>query len=86
MCARLTYNLFTKVRDAAQLCAVRQDQPIPGFIDGAAWDYVGSVQLEREVPPGFDAEAAERATRLVGFHLYSRPVLAARDDALLCAA
>lgn len=86
MCAHLAYNLFSNIADHAQVCAVRQDQPIPTFLDGKNWAFLQFTQLERGIPAGFDLDEADEATRRCGFHSYRRPLVVDADQATLLAA
>ena len=72
MCARQVYYIFSKADDAARFCAVRQDQPIPAFLDGVAWTFVRSLNVPTDKLSGFDLDAAEDATRQARAYLYER--------------
>ena len=51
------YNLFRHKLMPDLFCAVPQDWPVPGFIEGSAWAFAGTVG-ERTPAPGLDLEAA----------------------------
>ena len=72
MCARQVYYVFSKAADEAQFCAVRQDQPIPRFLDGVTWLFVRTLEMPAERPVGFDLDEAEAATRRAGVYFYER--------------
>ncbi|GEP03867.1 hypothetical protein [Methylobacterium oxalidis] len=64
----LSYSLFAKEPDCGLCCAVRQDQPLPGFVEG--WSYAGTIADMREAPPDFRPRAAQAATSLTGYYLF----------------
>ncbi|WP_407528161.1 hypothetical protein [Methylobacterium oryzisoli] len=71
-----TYNVFRHRDKPALYCAVRQDRPVPGFLEGERWDYSHTLQDMAAVPVEFRPEAAEEATRHLGFyvfHAFSQP-------------
>jgi len=49
---------------------VRQDRPIPAFVQGETWDYGGTVRVGEATPPGFRSEAATSATKQIGYYLF----------------
>ncbi|WP_336490389.1 hypothetical protein [Methylobacterium nigriterrae] len=63
------YNVFRRKRKPALRCAVRQDRPVPTFVNGETWDF-GGVATTTEPPPGFQPEAASEAMRLTGYYLF----------------
>ena len=63
------YNVFHRKRQPALRCAVRQDRPVPSFVQGETWDFGGIVWSE-EPPEGFQPEAAHHAMRLTGYYLF----------------
>ena len=40
---RPAYNLFRRTRGRHLVCAVPEDYPVPGFIDGQGWAFAGKV-------------------------------------------
>ena len=66
------FNVFMRKRDPALRCAVRQDRPVPSFIQDETWDFGGTATLECPML-GLDPEQASEATRLMGYHLFSTP-------------
>ncbi|MDR7039642.1 MULTISPECIES: hypothetical protein [Methylobacterium] len=64
----LSYSLFAKEPDGGLCCAVRQDQPVPDFVEG--WSYAGTIADAREAPPDFRPRAAQAATSLTGYYLF----------------
>jgi len=72
MCARKVYYIFSKADDGAVFCAVRQDQPIPNFLDGRSWHFTKSIQVPLEKPLGFDLDEAEIAMRSSGVYFFRR--------------
>ena len=67
---RTAYNVFRHKRQQALQCAVRQDRPVPAFVNGEVWDFGGTVEATEAVPPGFRPEAAQEAMRLTGYYLF----------------
>ncbi|WP_336492274.1 hypothetical protein [Methylobacterium nigriterrae] len=63
------YNVFRRKRKPALHCAVRQDRPVPTFVNGETWDF-GGIATMTEPPPGFQPEAAHEAMRLTGYYLF----------------
>ncbi|WP_336487404.1 hypothetical protein [Methylobacterium nigriterrae] len=64
----VSYSLFAKDSEAGLCCAVRQDQPIPRFVEG--WTFKGVIREARDAPPDFRPHAAHAATALTGFYLF----------------
>jgi hypothetical protein len=64
------YNLFRRRCSPDLLCAVAQAHPVPGFIDGSEWEFIGSAADERDAPQGFQAKEAHFGARLNGFYLF----------------
>ncbi|CAO4138165.1 hypothetical protein DHODJN_00505 [Methylorubrum extorquens] len=63
------YNVFCRKRQPALRCAVRQDRPVPSFVQDETWEFGGTVWSE-EPPTGFHPEAAHQAMRLTGYYLF----------------
>jgi hypothetical protein len=89
-----TYNLFCRADRDELICAVPEDRPVPSFITGPPWDFVGRVNGSVIGSLSFNHEAAEASVQWNGFylfqlinvsdlHLKARPVSAnvAADDA-----
>ncbi len=64
------YNLFRRKTSPDLCCAVPEDRPVPAFLDGASWDYAGTLRQSDQPPAGFDQAAAEVGVQLNGFHLF----------------
>ena len=67
-----TYNMFRRSDDQEIFCAVCEDRPVPGFIDGVSWLYHGTIGDDRAVPLGFLPHVARKASDLNGFYLFYR--------------
>ena len=63
------YNVFRRKQQPALRCAVRQDRPVPAFVNGETWVF-GGIATTKEPPPGFQPEAASEAMRLTGYYLF----------------
>ena len=72
MCAHKIYYIFSKVSDRTAFCAVRQDQPIPAFLDGLSWVFARTFQVPFNEPLGFDFEQAEASTHKKNTYFFSR--------------
>ena len=72
MCARKVFYIFSRVGCPNEFCAIRQDQPIPGFLDGVSWEFARTPEISREKLLGFHFEDAETATRKTGVYYYQR--------------
>ncbi|MDP4005344.1 hypothetical protein [Methylobacterium sp. NEAU K] len=72
MCARKVYYIFSNVDDPTAFCAVRQDQPIPSFLDGLRWQFARTIQVPLDKPLGFDLDDAESATRRGSIYFFHR--------------
>ena len=72
LAAYADFNVFRRKRTPALCCAVRQDQPIPSFIRGEAWEFRGTTTLEVPVP-GLHPELVSEAPRVIGYHLFKAP-------------
>jgi hypothetical protein len=64
----VSYSLFAQDGEDSLCCAVRQDQPVPGFV--AHWQFRGTVTDSLDAPPDFKPRAAQAATQLTGFYLF----------------
>ncbi|WP_456685261.1 hypothetical protein [Bradyrhizobium sp. P5_C11_2] len=72
MCARKIFYVFSRVDRTNEFCAVRQDQPIPGFLDGVSWELSRILNIPVEKLLGFDLDDAEAATRKSGVYHFRR--------------
>ena len=63
------FNVFKRKRNPTLSCAVRQDRPIPEFIEGETWAFSGTTTIEKP-SPGFQPELASEATRTTGYYLF----------------
>ena len=61
------YNLFHHKLMPDLFCAVPQDWPVPGFIEGSAWAFAGTVGERTPAPAGLDSETAAAGMRWSGF-------------------
>ena len=64
------YNLFRHKLMPDLFCAVPQDCPVPGFIEGSAWTFAGTVGERTPAPAGLDWETAAAGVRRSGFCLF----------------
>src|SRR5690242_3377193 len=64
------YNLFRHKRMPDLFCAVPQDWPVPGFIQGSAWAFAGTLSERTSAPAGLDGELAAASVRRSGFCLF----------------
>ena len=66
-----SYNLFRRKREPDLCCAVRQDKPVPAFVEGVEWEFGETVVDDgARTPAGFQPSAAQQATRLTGFYIF----------------
>ena len=63
------YNLFRHADRSELICAVPEVRPVPAFITGPPWSFVGRV---RDYPgsSGFDHQAAAVSAHYNGFYLF----------------
>lgn len=66
------YNLFRRKPTPDLYCAAPEDRPVPAFIDGATWEYVGTLRHNDAPPSGLERSAAVMGVQLNGFHLFHR--------------
>lgn len=66
------FNVFRRRQSPELRCAVRQDRPVPGFIDGAIWEFSGTVVGEKP-PAGFQSDEAHEAMQGVGYYPFRAP-------------
>jgi hypothetical protein len=52
------YNLFRHKLMPDLFCAVPQDWPVPGSIEGSTWAFAGTVSERTLAPAGLDWETA----------------------------
>src|SRR4051794_6884896 len=64
------YNLFRHKLMPDLFCAVPQDCPVPGFIEGSAWAFAGTLSERTLAPAGLDSETAAAGMRRSGFYLF----------------
>jgi len=64
------YNLFRHADRAELLCAVPEARPVPAFITGPPWSFVGCVRDWANGSSGFDHRAAEESVHFNGFYLF----------------
>jgi hypothetical protein len=72
MCARKVFYIFCRVGRTNEFCAVRQDQPIPSFLDGVRWGFSRTLNVPVEKLLGFDLDDADAATRKAGVYHFRR--------------
>lgn len=63
------YFLFMSRQDANLRCAIRQDQIVPGFLDGETWLYSGGVE-PGQAPLDLNLKAAQASAAIAGYHLF----------------
>lgn len=64
------YNLFRRKGDHDLFCAVPEDCVVPGFLNGAAWEFSGKVDGSGAAPVGFDPRTAATAVRFNGCYFF----------------
>ena len=64
------YNLFRHKLMPDLFCAVPQDCPVPGFIEGSTWAFAGTVSERTPAPAGLDWETAMASARRSGFIMF----------------
>jgi hypothetical protein len=67
---RDAYNVFLRKHKPGLCCAVREDMPVPGFLDAARWSYGYTARSKADVPAAFQSEAAHEASSRLGFYLF----------------
>jgi hypothetical protein len=65
-----TYNLFRGRERPELLCAAPEDAPVPAFITGPPWEFVGTVDDSSVSSMTFNHEAADVSVRFNGFYLF----------------
>ena len=63
------YNLFRRKLEEDLYCAVPEDRPVPGFV-GENWEFRGRVGEAEAAPSGFVPDAAQAATRAIGYYIF----------------
>ena len=64
------YNLFHHKLMPDLFCAVPQDWPVPGFIEGSTWAFAGTLSERTPAPAGLDWETAAASVRRSGFCMF----------------
>ena len=64
------YNLFRHKLMPDLFCAVPQDCPVPGFIEGSTWAFAGTLSERTPAPAGLDWETAAASVRRSGFCMF----------------
>jgi hypothetical protein len=64
------YNLFSHPDRLELICAVPEIMPVPSFIAGPPWSFVGCVNDCASLSSGFNHRAAEESVRYNGFYLF----------------
>jgi hypothetical protein len=65
-----TYNLFRRADRDELICAVPEDRPVPSFITGPLWDFLGFANESVIGSLSFNHEAAEASVQWNGFYLF----------------
>jgi len=73
------YNLFRHKLTPDLLCAVPQDCPVPGFIEGSAWALAGTSSETTLASAGLDWEAAAASVRRSGFVMFQSSLPESRE-------
>src|SRR4051794_33817304 len=69
------FNLFRHKLKPDLVCAVPEDYPVPGFIDGSTWAFAGKISEPTTIPLGFESKAAEAGVRFNGFYLFQASLI-----------
>ncbi|QRM35930.1 hypothetical protein [Microvirga sp. VF16] len=64
------YNLFRHADRTELICAVPEVRPVPAFITGPPWSFVGRVRDYASGSSGFDHQSAEVSVHYNGFYLF----------------
>ena len=64
------YNLFRHADRTELICAVPEVRPVPAFITGPPWSFVGRVGDHAHGSSGFDHQSAEVSVNYNGFYLF----------------
>ena len=64
------FNLFRLKLEPDLLCAVPEDHPVPGFVKGCTWAFVGKLSAASATPAGFNERAAAASVRFSGFYIF----------------
>ena len=66
------YNVFRRKTEINLCCAVRQDKPIPTFIETSGWEFRGVVYENGDapIPNGFKPAVAHKATATDGYYVF----------------
>jgi hypothetical protein len=75
------YNLFNRADRAELICAVPEHRPVPDFIRGQPWNFVGRVKDSAIGSLRSDHDAAATSVRYNGFYLFQ---LINASDLQLC--
>ena len=67
---RDAYNVFLRKHKPGLCCAVREDMPVPDFLNAANWSYGYTARCTADVPASFQSEAAREASHQLGFYLF----------------
>jgi hypothetical protein len=79
--AMTNYNLFRRADRPELICAVPENRPVPAFIRGPPWDFVGRVRDRAIGSLRCNHEAAAASVRYNGFYLFQ---LINASDLQLC--
>lgn len=63
------YNLFRR-KGHDVFCAVPEDRVVPGFLNGAAWEFSGKIDDSAAIPLGFDRRTVATAVRFNGCYFF----------------
>jgi hypothetical protein len=67
---RDAYNVFLRRHRPGLCCAVREDCPVPGFLDAEGWHFGYTVRSRADVPASFQSKPAHEANCRLGFYLF----------------
>lgn len=67
---RDAYNVFCRKHKPGLCCAVREDRPVPSFLDAESWAFGYTVRSKSDGPVSFQSKTAQEANSRLGFYLF----------------
>lgn len=68
--AKRAYNLFRRSDKTDLICVVSEDRPVPPFIRGPLWEFVGRFGNVEAGATSFNSKAADASIQYNGFYLF----------------
>jgi hypothetical protein len=66
------FNTFCRRDEPDIRCAVPEERPVPTFLEGPVWEFVGKIDCATLAAAGFGESVVAEAVRSQGYYIYQR--------------